>query len=343
MKKGKRFISIKTKLLSIILPVVIIIMIVLTSLSYNVSKDVIQSNAQELLKTSVKGQAAEIEAWLNQNLTSFSVEKQALEQMGFDEEQIQTYLNAYYKFDSNYPNGICLANADGQIYQAETAKKIILRKPDEYGNYINNGSFADDEDLSDDVNWAFYTALGGVAEAEIKDGGLVIRTADEGSEDYSVQLVQLELPMMKGAGYRLSFDAYADMDRSMKVGISVPDREYIRYFGDETVDDEFMQEVAQQISSNELDMSEICGNMSVFEEVEGTERILVSYIASQTVYQDLNRVRNVMVLFGLVSVLILTVLMERIVHIVIRPVKKLTDVIKRMTDGDFTIRSCTCR
>lgn len=64
MKKGKRFISIKTKLLSIILPVVIIIMIVLTSLSYNVSKDVIQSNAQELLKTSVKGQAAEIEAWL---------------------------------------------------------------------------------------------------------------------------------------------------------------------------------------------------------------------------------------------------------------------------------------
>lgn len=500
MEKGKRFISIKTKLLSIILPVVIVIMIVLTSLSYNVSKDVIQSNAQELLETSVKGQAAEIEAWLNQNLTSFSVEKQALEQMKFDEKQIQTYLNAYYGFDSNYPNGICLANTDGKIYQAAAAKEVILREPNENGNYINNGDFIDDEDLSDDVNWAFYTTLGGEADAEIKDGELVVHTAAEGSEEYSVQLVQMGLPMQKGATYRLSFDAYADMDRNIKVGISAPDRDYIRYFGDKTVnlttvkqtftyelvmsedddgngrldfnlgaagstadiwlgnvsivkisdpagelnkpsgldvtqlewfqdgltrvnmgftdaytnengdqvisacgmvrmdsddvyvlsaelsldvvsiyvnsfvkmdgaesflvnrkddtilasrdtsmiskninelDDDFMKETAQRISSNDLDIAEICGNISVFEEVEGTEWLLVSFIPSKTVYRDLDRVRNIMVLFGLISVLILTVLMERIVHIVISPVKKLTDVIKSMTDGDFTVRSCT--
>ncbi len=52
MKKEKqdqgKFISIKAKLLGIILPVVIVIVIVLVSLSYHVSKKVIQSNAEEL-------------------------------------------------------------------------------------------------------------------------------------------------------------------------------------------------------------------------------------------------------------------------------------------------------
>lgn len=501
MKKGKRFISIKTKLLSVILPVVIVIMIVLTGLSYNVSKGVIQSNAQELLETSVKGQAAEIEAWLNQNLTSFHVEKQAIEQMGFHEEQLQAYLNAYQGFDSNYPNGICLADTSGKVYQASTTEEVSLREPDKNGNYVKNGNFNVDEDWTDDKDWAFYTSLEGEANVETIDGTVVIHTKAEGSQEYSIQLVQPDIPMKKGAGYKLSFDAYADADRSMKVGISAPDRDYIRYFGDENVelttveqsfiyeftmpddddsnarldfnlgaagstsdvwignislvktsepvsepelasanqdvtqlewfrdgmtrvnmgftdaytnangdqvisasgmlrmdaddvyvlsaelsldtvsiyvnsfvemdgaesflvnqkdntilasrdtslisrkidelDDDFMKEVAQRISLNELDMAEICGNISVFREVEGTEWMLVSFIPSKTVYQDLDRVRNIMVLVGIVSVLILTVLMERIVHIVIRPVKKLTDVIKSMTDGDFTVCSYT--
>lgn len=502
MKKRKRFISIKTKLLSIILPVVIVIMIVLTSLSYNVSKGVIQSNAQELLETSVKGQAAQIEAWLNQNLTSFQVEKRALEQMEFDEGQLQAYLNAYQGFDSNYPNGISLADTSGRIYQASTTQKVDLREPDENGNYVNNGNFSSDEDWADNEGWAFYTDLGGEAEVETADGAAVIHTKAEGTEDYSIQLVQPNIPMKKGATYQLSFDAYADTDRSMKVGISAPDHDYIRYFGDETVevtateqtftyeftmpedddsngrldfnlgaagstadicirnvsivktdepagepdedssqkvdvmelpwfrdgmtrvnmgftdaytnengeqvisasgmlqvdsddvyvlsaelsldtvsiyvnsfvemngaesflvnekdltilasrdtslisrninelDDDFMKGVAQRISSNELDMAEISGNISVFREVKGTDWMLVSFIPSKTVYQDLDRVRNIMALVGIISVLILTVLMERIVHIVIRPVKKLTNVIKSMTDGDFTVRSYT--
>ncbi len=98
MKKEKqeqgKFVSIKTKLLGIILPVVIVIVIVLAGLSYRVSKNVIKSNAQELLKTSVESQTTEIEAWLKQNLASFNVQKQALEWMDFDDDQMQTFLDA---------------------------------------------------------------------------------------------------------------------------------------------------------------------------------------------------------------------------------------------------------
>ena len=80
MTEKEKFISIKVKLLGIILPVICIIITVLTGLMYNVSKKVNQSNAQDLLKTSVEIQSAEIEAWLNRNLAAFNVMKQALEQ-----------------------------------------------------------------------------------------------------------------------------------------------------------------------------------------------------------------------------------------------------------------------
>ena len=43
-----------------------------------------------------------------------------------------------------------------------------------------------------------------------------------------------------------------------------------------------------------------------------------------------------MLLFGVIFILILTVLVERTVHIVISPVKILTNAVQKMTDGDFT-------
>ena len=44
-----------------------------------------------------------------------------------------------------------------------------------------------------------------------------------------------------------------------------------------------------------------------------------------------------MVIVGLISILLIAVLLERVVWLVIRPVKTLTNVITSMTEGDFTV------
>ncbi len=115
-------------------------------------------------------------------------------------------------------------------------KEVILRDPDKDGNYVNNGNFQTVEDLTDDKDWKFLTTLGGTAAAEIKDGQISINTTEEGTVDYSVQLVQPDIPMKKGATYKVKFDAYAGEARTMKVDISAPDRGYKRYLEDTTVD-----------------------------------------------------------------------------------------------------------
>lgn len=114
-------------------------------------------------------------------------------------------------------------------------KEVTLRDPDATGNYINNGDFSVVEDLSDTKNWQFMTALGGKGSAEIKNKELVISTTNAGTADYSIQLVQPDIPLQKGGTYKVTFDAYADEARTMSADISGPDHNYTRYWNDTKV------------------------------------------------------------------------------------------------------------
>ncbi len=108
-------------------------------------------------------------------------------------------------------------------------KDVVIREPQADGNYINNGNFATAEDLADEKDWKFLTALGGEATAEIKDNKMSIKTTAEGTVDYSVQLVQADIPFVKGATYEVSFDANASEARTMGVDIKAPDHGYKSY------------------------------------------------------------------------------------------------------------------
>ncbi|MBE6853419.1 MAG: glycosyl hydrolase family protein [Ruminococcus sp.] len=110
-----------------------------------------------------------------------------------------------------------------------------FREPLEDGNYIYNGDFADAEALDDEENWRFLLFNDGKGSAEIKDGVLTIKSEAQGTEEYSVQIVQAELPMYKGSKYRLTFDACSSEDRKMKVCVSAPTAGWVRYLNDTLV------------------------------------------------------------------------------------------------------------
>lgn len=116
-----------------------------------------------------------------------------------------------------------------------TKPEPVFREPTEDGNFIYNGDFSENEDLTDEVNWNFLLFEGGKGSAEIKDNTMIIKTEDKGTVDYSVQLVQREMPMVKGNTYRLTFDAWADEERPMITCVSAPNAGWIRYLKDTRV------------------------------------------------------------------------------------------------------------
>ncbi len=127
-----------------------------------------------------------------------------------------------------------------KVYQKESydenvtknEETIVFREPDANGSYIINGDYSEAEDLTDDVNWKFLLTQGGEATAAISDNQMNITVEKSGSVDYSVQLVQPDLPVQKGGTYEVTFDAYSTGDRTMLVGISAPDLNFIRYMPD---------------------------------------------------------------------------------------------------------------
>ena len=113
---------------------------------------------------------------------------------------------------------------------------VVLRDPDATGNYINNGNFEVAEDLTDDVNWKFLLANGGEGTAEIKDNKVVVKSTKGGTVDYSLQLLQANVPLKKNGKYRITFDAKAAENRNMILNMTSPDRSYVRQFPDTVVD-----------------------------------------------------------------------------------------------------------
>lgn len=116
--------------------------------------------------------------------------------------------------------------------QAPEKEPDVFKEPDADGNYITNGDFAKGEALDGTENWQFLTTLGGDAAAVIKDKEIVITTKDQGTADYSVQLVQPKLPAKQGYTYEVTFDAYASADRAVGIAIKAPNRSYKAYLED---------------------------------------------------------------------------------------------------------------
>ena len=132
-------------------------------------------------------------------------------------------------------------------------------------NLLANDDFTNAESMKDGSGWEFLTANGGVGSAQVVavngNNALKITTEDAGTVDYSIQIVQGPIALKQGNKYKVSFDAWADEARTMKALISAPDLNYIRYWGDQTVN----LTTEKQTFTYEFDMTEAGDANSRFE------------------------------------------------------------------------------
>ena len=324
---NKKFVSIKAKLLAIILPIVIVIVALLTIISYLVSKSVIASYSEELLSSSIENQGNEIEAWLDENLSAFQSIKHNIEQTRPNDVQLQTLLDQYYDYNSNYPDGLYLADGQGNLMTASGSSKSESNP---------TSSVWYTEGLSH-INMTFtsaYTNAEGTA--VISASGIL----NDGSGKQRVIAADMTLQRIN-----IIVNSFVEMSDAQAFLISTTDNTILAHRDtslistilDETNSDAFLSGVATRMKNADYTQGEIAGNETVFRTIDGTDWLLVSYIPTSVIYSSVIQVRNIMLLVGIICILILAVIIERVVHIVIKPVKELTNVITQMTDGDFTV------
>lgn len=325
--KERHVISIKAKLIGAITPVVAALMVVLMLVAYNVSAGIISDYSRQLLESSVSSQATQIEAWLNENLSAFQIVKTTIEKSRPKEQELQAMLDVYCGYNSNYPQGLYIADGEGNLMTAADAAK---RETDvSSAIWYRQGLTR--------VNMAFGSAYqNGEGVPVISASGIINDGGDE------IRVISADMPLDRVAIIVNSFiemnDAEAFLvDNNDGTILAHRDSDLMSQKIGSDGQDSFYQKVASKLASRDTAFCTLDGNMTVFEEVEGTSWILVSFIPTSIVLADLVRLRTIMLIISVVSILILCILTERVIHIVIRPVKKITGVIKAMSEGDFTV------
>ena len=324
-KKGN--ISIKAKLLGIIIPVVIAIILILVFTAYHVSSGIIESYSKNLLESSVNNQASKIEAWLEENLASMQMAKTMIEKLHPDETQLQAILDASCGYSENYPDGLFLADANGSFLKGTDSKK---QEPNpKESMWYQEGMTR--------VNMAVGSAH------QNPDGTNVVSASgllNDGSD--TVRVIAADMTLDRISVIVNSFiemhDAEAFLvDKDSSVILASRDSDLISKTLGADGQSAFYKDVEKKVSGKSYDFCTLDGNMTVFKEVNGTNWLLVSYVPTNVVLADLAGLRNLMIIFSIISILVLCVLIERVTHVVIRPVKEMTRVITSMASGDFTV------
>lgn len=322
----KRIISIKVKLLGIILPVVIVIMMLLVGILYFISKSIIKEHSEDLLSSSIENQTNQIEAWLNENLSAFRAVKQSIEQTNPDQQQLQAILDSYYGYNDNYPDGLYIADENGRLLTASDSEKAETDPTQSV--WYREGLTRWNMGLTN----AYTNAKG---ENVISASGIL----DDQSGTIKVISADLTLERIS-----IIVNSYIEMDQARAFLVSSSDGTILAHQESGLIStklggskDVFLQNIWQKVAQYDFDMVEMDNNITAFSQIQGTDWVLVSYIPTKVIYADIDRVRNIMLVIGLVSLILLAVLVERVVHIVIRPVKELIKVITAMTGGDFTV------
>ena len=326
MKKHRK-ISIKARLLGSIMPVVIAIVAVLVVIAYQASAGIIEDYSQNLLKSSVSNQSSKIEAWLSENLASFQMAKTTIENLHPDDTQLKAILDGYYNYNDNYPDGLYVSDSNGNLIKADKSTK-------KESNPVQSTWYK--EGLTR-VNMAVGSAYKNAEGVNVISASGIL---NDGTDNIRVISADMTLDRIT-----IIVNSFIDMDNAeaflvdKNTGVILADREasLISQKLGASGQSEYYQNVANQFNSNDYDFATIDGNMTVFKEVDGTDWVLVSYIPKSIVLAKLIRLRTIMIIVGIVCIMVLCVLVERMTNVVVKPVKNMTKAITQMASGDFTV------
>ncbi len=326
-EKARRQTKIKTKLLMFLLPVIILTILVQVLISALLSSNSMTEMATAQLDSSISNQADNIESWLDENLENFASVKQVIESTQPDDEQLQAILNAYYGYNSYCEDGVYIASKTGAFYIADGASKSVSNVADE--TWFKQGITS--------VNMNYGTAYtNSDGESVISASGIL----NDGSGELKVIAADLTLDQISiivNSGVKMDSAASFLIDSSDNTILAHRDSSRISTTLTTSDSDSLMAAIAGKLEERDYTTTELEGYEVAFKEIDGTDWVLVSYIADSVILSDVYKLINILVVVGLAAIILILVVINLMVTKVIAPLGHITKNISDMSSGDFTI------
>ena len=332
--KVKYLSSMKSKLIMIISPIVILVIAVLLILTYSKAQQIIVEYADELVESVTASNGHEIEIWSKDILSGLDQIQNTIDVVDLDEEQFMNYLKSTMNKNDSYPNGVYVGVENQDFFDPsdwEPPSDYVVKERDWFVDGLKNERFAFGAAYLDAQLGEYILS----ASAKLKNvnGMKQVAAADVSLGSIS-KMIATKTVLKTGKVFLV--DA---LDNTI---IAINDKELENTKYEKDSKNPLMASIASNIPTDKDVVKKVkSGGQSYsvcITSVADTTWKVVSYVSHKEVLESLNNLKMIAIIVFVGAILVLVVLIERIVSIILRPVRKLNWVIEQITNGNFTVK-----
>ncbi len=327
-QKKKKGISIRAKLIWVIIPIVLIIIISFFSLSSRV----VLKGAKEQLQAKAHAYAEEISSWTNQIFAELKIYQDTINNGYFkDDAAILDYMESSANKNSAYSVGLYMGDDNGAYLDASgwvPEGDWVLTERDWYIDGKDNKEFAFGE--------PYYDSMTG----QVCVSASVLMDYDKATR---VLATDVYLDYVSGLMADISAEGSVNvflMTGNSQTIIAHPNVEMMATTLSKDHEDGLYAYISSMVEEGQQTIGSVEANGGTYyiciNPIEHTEWYLVTYVTERVMLTDMHWMEMYMVFIALAATILLIVLVLRIMKRVVKPVAKMTTVIDTIAEGDFS-------
>lgn len=329
--KSKR--SIKTKLILIIAPLVVLAIGTLLMITYTNSKKIIVDYANKLVESSTKSNANELETWSQEIISSLNQVQNTLDNVELDKDALLKYLKTTMNQNDSFANGVYVGTDKQELIVPNDftmPSGYIVAERDWFKEGLNNEQFR-------------Y----GTAYLDADTGEYVVSASVKLKSANGVNKVAAADISLKGISQIISSKKIMEtgklfiVDTTSSKILAINDEVLINTDFNVSNTDKLIADMAKVINLEIDKVTELTLEGSKYsvnvQSIKNTPWKVIGYVPHTEILQSLNDLQIIAMILFLISMIVLVILVERVIHYIIRPVRMLNSSIEKITAGDFSV------
>lgn len=324
--------SIKTKLILIIAPLVVVAIGTLLMITYTNSRKIILDDANQLVKSISKSNAHEIETWSQEIISSLNQIQNTLDNIELDNDTLLKYLKTTMNQNESFENGVYVGTDRQELitpFDFKMPSGYIVADRDWFKEGLENEHFQYGTAYLDAHTGEYIVS----ASANLKSNGVKKVAAVDISLKEMSKIISTKKIMETGRLFIVDI-------RSSKI-LAINDETLVNTDFNVSNNDKLIAEMAAEINLDIDEFNELTLDGSKYsvdvQSIKNTPWKVIGYIPHSEILETLNNLQTFVFALFLGSMIVLVVLVERVIHYIIRPVKKLNRSIEKITAGDFSV------
>lgn len=331
---SKRKIGTKGRMISILIPVVALSIAGLLTITFNTASNIILDYGSNVVKYQAQANIREVEAWSGGIISSLKEIKNTLDFKAMNDTDTISYLATTKESNPNMPLGVYIGTSDGKVlnsFDFVPGADYVVTDRGWYKEGANRDTFAFGEPYTD-ANTGEY-CIAASAKLKTTDGTTRVAAADVYLSQITTEVAGMKV---------LKTGASILIDKTENVILGYQDKKLISKKLGEESGNALLTGIAKQISKGDTKVFTVKDGSKSYlgyaENIEGTNWVLASYVSKNEVLSSINKLIIIVIVGSIAAILLLTLIIERVLHHVIVPIKKVTGTIDEIAQGNFDIQ-----